>query len=651
MRHLEEEIRRLSALYYAGEPEVSDPEFDALWVELQELEEANPDLIDADSPTQVLFEGAPELFSPARHQRPMLSLDKAYSREEVEHWLSGFEGQSLELAPKFDGVSLSLTYEDGKLIRAATRGDGAVGEDVTQNITSSHIKGLPLEIPLKGSVELRGEIVMRKSDFEAFNHKHPDKALANPRNGAAGTLRAKDRDKVKERILSFMAFELLGDASGTVKERAEQAGLSLEHDQFVDCGADRAEQVMAYIERLEALRPSLDYEIDGVVIRVADHGAFDEAGATGHHWRGALAYKLAPEEAETTVEDIEWQVGKSGINAPVLKVKRVFVAGTNIENVSGHNIAMLHKKDVRIGDRIAVVRRGDVIPHAERVIDPKKRTGKEKKIVAPTQCASCGSELIEIGESRILKCENTAGCPAQRTRRLIHWASRAAADIDAVGGVWIEKLSEDGKLTSVSDFYRLREDDLLGYDRMGKTLSQKMLASIEASKGVGLRRTLIGFSIPLCSEGTAKRLCRAGYSSVEEVAAAGEEALQQVEDIGPLVAQAIVAYFGQDEVKAEIKALRELGVNLDVLEEDAPVKAPAGSKLSGKTVVITGTLSAPRKEVAARLEAAGAKVSGSVSKNTDYLVCGESAGSKKKKAEGLGVQILTEDEAMSLVGA
>lgn len=650
MRLLEEEIRRLSALYYAGTPEVSDPEFDALWAELQELEEANPDLVDADSPTQVLFEGAEasQLFSPAPHERPMLSLDKAYTEEEVAHWLKGYPDQQIELMPKFDGVSISLSYKDGKLTRAATRGDGNTGEDLTQNIQGSEIGGLPEQITPREALELRGELIMRKSDFNAYNQKNPDSPLANPRNGAAGTLRAKDRDKVKDRRLSFFLFEVLGDLPGTVIERSEAVGVHPERHQLVPPGANQLKQIMEYIEELAKARPELDYEIDGVVMRVADRQAFEEAGATGHHWRGALAYKLPPEEAETTVEEVEWQVGKSGINAPVLRVKKVFVAGTNIENVSGHNIEMLHKKDVRVGDRIVIVRRGDVIPHAERVVDPKKRDGSEKIIEAPTGCASCGSPLTEIGDSRILKCENVASCPAQQVRRLIHWASRPAADIDAVGGVWIEKLSEDGRLSKVSDFYSLDKDILLSYERMGDKLADKMLASIESSKALGLRRALIGMSIPLCSEGTAKRLLRHGYKTVEEIMAASSDELQQVEDVGPQVAESIVEFFSREDVQEEIGALREAGVELDAKPEDGPVEAPAGSELSGKKVVITGTLSVGRKEFGAILEAAGAKVSGSVSKNTDYLVCGENAGSKRKKAEELGVTVLSEQEARSL---
>ena len=646
IRELEDEVRRHSALYYAGSPEMTDAQFDSVWAQLQKLELEHPDLVSADSPTQSLFEGAEaaQLFSAAKHDMPMLSLDKSYSQEEVEHWLGGYEGQSLELMPKFDGVSISLSYQGGKLVRAATRGDGSTGEDVTINVEGSNINNLPASIPFKGRAELRGELVMRRSDFVAYNKSNPAKQLANPRNGAAGTLRAKDRDKVAGRILTFMLFEVLAEMEGTIFERAEQLGLSMELYET----ADSCQQIMDYIQRIAKLRDSLDYEVDGVVVKVADRAVFEAAGATGHHWRGALAYKLAPEEAQTEVEAIQWQVGKSGINAPVLKVKRVFVAGTNIENVSAHNIEMIAKKDIRVGDKIVVVRRGDVIPHAERVVDVSKRSGKEIPIEAPLDCASCGFKLTVVGESRILKCENIAACPAQRNRRLIHWASRDAADIDAVGSVWIEKLAEDGKLAKVSDFYRLDKKTLLGYERMGSTLADKMLASIETSKQVGLRRTLIGWSMPLCSEGTAKRLCRSGYLSVEELMQADSQQLQQVEDIGPLVAEAIVEYLSRQEVKQEVKALRALGVNLDTLPEDGPLQT-SSSQLSGKKVVITGTISVPRKDFASQLEAAGALVSGSVSKNTDFLVAGESAGSKLTKAESLGVEVLSEEQAREMI--
>jgi len=645
IRHLEEEVRRLSALYYSGQPEMSDAEFDALWMELIDLEERNPDLVDADSPTQVVYEGAQALFSPAAHQIPMMSLDKAYSRQEVEHWLKSFQGTQLELMPKFDGVSISLTYSNGQLVRAATRGDGQVGEDVTANVLGQAVFDLPEKISFNGPLELRGELVMRRSDFDAYNQNNPDSPLANPRNAAAGTLRAKDRSKVVQRPLAFMAFEVLADIPGTVLERAEMIGVRLEHHRLTD-QKDVAQQIMDYISFLGKQRPNLNYEIDGAVIRLADRSTFQQAGATGHHWRGALAYKLAPEEAETVVEGIDWQVGKSGINAPVLRVRKVFLAGTNISNVSGHNIEMLDQKDIRVGDRIVIVRRGDVIPYAERVADTKARNGSEKPIIAPTTCASCQQALIQVGPSRILKCENAAGCPAQRVRRLIHWASRSAADIDAVGAVWIEKLSADQKLSGPASFYQLNQKDLLGYQRMGTTLAAKMIASIDASRSVGMRRTLIGLSMPLCSEGTAKRLCRAGFKDIEAVMAASQEQLQEVEDIGPLVAEAIVEFFSRPEIIQEMSLLRQLKVNLDCLPEDGPVQS--SSALTGKTMVITGTLSVSRSEFAALMEAAGAKISGSVSKNTDYLVCGEKAGSKAKKAEQLGVSVLTEAAAIQL---
>ena len=653
MRELEEEVRRLSALYYAGTPEVSDPEFDALWTELETLESEHPEWASPDSPTQVLYEGVPvgELFAPAKHERPMLSLAKAYSAEEIKSWLEGYPNQALELMPKFDGVSLSLTYQAGKLTRAATRGDGSVGEDVTKNVNNGSVRGLPLTLRQPLDCEVRGEIVMRRSDWKAFNQAHPHSALANPRNGAAGTLRTKDRSKIKGRVLSFFPFDLLADdflSDQTTPDRLEALGFAPERFQLSD-NQKVLEQAQDYIGHLEGHRADLDYEVDGVVLRVADRAVFDRAGATGHHWRAALAFKLAAEEALSTLEDVEWQVGKSGTVAPVARIKPVFVAGTTISNVSLHNQALIKERDIRIGDRVVVVRRGDVIPHIERVENPEARSGSETLIQAPDSCPSCGGRLTLIGDSEILKCENLSGCAAQQVRRLIHWAGRSAADIDAVGSTWIEILAGDGKLATPVDFYRLREDDLLPYERMGKTLAQKMIDSIKTSKGIGMRRALIGWAIPLCSEGTAKRLGRAGFQSVEKIMEAGEEELLGVDDIGPMVAASIIEFFSRADIKKQIVDLRSLGVNLDCLPEDGP-KKPTGGSLSGKTVVITGTLSRPRKEMATLLEDAGAKVSGSVSKNTDYVVCGENAGSKQAKAESLGVAILSEDQALALMG-
>lgn len=634
--------------YYNGEAEISDAEFDALEQELAALVAANPELDGAGLDTV----GAPAsgLFGEARHARPMLSLAKAHTPEELEAFLDRYPDKQMLCMPKFDGVSLSLSYAAGELVRAATRGDGTVGEEITANVREL-VDQLPQTLPEPLDCEVRGEVVMLKSVFAAYNAAHPDAPLVNPRNATSGTLRAKTLDKVRERRLAFFAFDLVADAhvgsgGGSLAAELEALGFIAAGQRVVDDAA----AVLDYVAATESGRDSLDYEIDGVVVKLADRDEYEAQGATSHHPRGAIAYKLAAEIGETTLESVIWQVGKSGQIGIVGEITPLFLAGTTISRVSLHNLAIIAERDIRVGDRIKIKRAGDVIPHVIGPVDPDNRSGSEVEIAAPSGCPSCGGRLVEIGDSRILQCDNVGGCPAQKQRRLIHWASRAAADIDAIGEEWIAKLIDAGLLDHPSDFYRLDAATLTTTfkgQRMGVRLAERMIASIEASKSVGMRRALIGWAIPLASEGTAKRLCWAGYGSVEAVAAASEDDLCAIDDIGPKVAASLTSFFAAAATTSEIAALRSLGVSLDVRAEDLPVTA-AATAIAGKTVVLTGTLSVPRSEFKKLLEAAGAKVSGSVSQKTDYVVCGESAGSKRTKAEKLGVAILDEDAARKL---
>lgn len=648
MRLLEGELRRHSHLYYSeGTPEISDEAYDALERELLDLELAHPDLKAPDTPTERIEDGISTLFDPVRHAVAMLSLEKAYTREELEAFSARFPDQTLVIGPKFDGVSISFRYENGKLVRAATRGDGEVGEDVTQNIPG--MKNVPAQLSEPVTAEIRGEVVMLRSDWAAYNAANPDKQLANPRNAAAGTLRAKTREKVADRPLTFMPFDLIEDGvTHDVVARIEQLGFATEGFELVD----GIEQVQAYIDQVAATRADRDYELDGVVIRLADRAAYEAAGARSKTPRGAIAFKLAAERTTTKLNSITVQVGKSGINALVAELEPVFLAGTTIRRATLHNLKYIEDKDIRVGDTVEILRAGDVIPRVDRSV-PERRTGDEVVFAAPTACASCGGPLAQEGESKVLRCENTQGCPAQSLRRLIHWASRASADIDAIGASWIEVFLDAGLVTQPSDFYRLTYADLRpngekgdgAFDRMGHRLAEKMLASIDASRGVGLRKAIIGWSIPFCSEGTAKRLCRAGYESVEQVMAASREELEAIEDIGPVVAESIVKFFSLAATGAEIAALREHGVSLDVRDEDRPPKIASSSPLAGKTVVFTGKLEAfDRKAGESLVERAGGKASGSISKSTSLLVAGPGAGSKLAKAESLGVEVIDEAE-------
>ncbi len=658
MRELEELVRRHSILYYAGEPEISDPEFDALWNELLGLEADHPELKSADTPTERISDGVSALFTAVRHEHPMLSLEKAHSDEEIRAFLARFPGQAVDAAIKFDGLSGSARYEHGRLVAFATRGDGEIGEDVTGNARG--MKNLPDRLAEPVSCEVRGEVVMLHSDFNAYNDAHPDKPLANPRNAAAGTLRAKDRAKVAGRPLTFMPFDLLEEGvTHDTLDRVRALGL----EAVATITTDDPDAVIAYMHRIETDRQSFDFDLDGVVIRLADRAAFETAGSTSHHPRGAIAWKPAVLRGESRIDAVIWQVGKTGRVAPVAVIEPIFLAGTTIRRATLHNIAVIAERDIRVGDRITLYRAGDVIPYVEGPV-LSARDGSEQPIEAPAECPSCGAPLLEVGESRILLCENTLGCPAQTLGRLTYWASRAAADIDAVGTSWIERFIDAGMLSTPADFYGplrealVAERDRLAadpkakatFDGMGTRLVEKMIASIDASKDVGLRKAIIGWSIPLASDGAAKRLCRAGYESVEQVAAATVEDLVEVEDIGPASAESIAAFFSLDATRDQIARLRALGVNLDVLDADRPVALPSSSPLAGKTIVISGALERlDRKAAQAAVEQAGGKASGSVSKQTALLVAGPRAGSKLAKAQELGIEIIDEKAFLVLL--
>jgi DNA ligase (NAD+) len=564
----------------------------------------------------------------------------------VAAFFDRFPGQPVIVMPKLDGLSLAVVYEGGRLARAITRGDGTTGDDVTV-LVRALADGVPDRIDAGGRVEVRGEAVMLRSTFAAYNEAHPDKPLINPRNAAAGTVRAKDPATVAGRELRFFAFDL--DTEEGAAADLEAALKTLGFDAAEMRHTEDAAAAQEVIAAIEAERNELDYDLDGAVLRLADRNAYAAAGTRASSPRGALAYKFAAEEKTTVLADVIWDVGKIGKVAPVAVLEPVFVGGTTVTRATLANQEVIRARDVRIGDTVLVRRAGDVIPFVAGVLDASKRTGAEREVEPPRDCPSCGRPLTEQGNSRELYCTNVA-CPAQTVRRLIHWASRAAADIDAIGQVWIERLNEAGLLERPSDFYALTRERLLEFERIGEVSADNMIDSIERSKGVGLRRALIGLSIPMASEGTAAKLCRHGFARLEDVAAASEEELQQVEDIGPRVAASLSEHLTR--AHDEIARLRERGVNLDVLDEDLPPKVAADAPLAGKTVVITGTIADPRsgekvpRPAFERLcERAGATTASSVSSNTDMLITGANVGaSKTAKAEKLGVEVVDQEE-------
>jgi DNA ligase (NAD+) len=572
----------------------------------------------------------------------MLSLEKATRPEQVAAFFDRFPGQPMAVMPKLDGLSLAVVYEGGRLVRAVTRGDGTTGDDVTF-LVRALVDGVPTQIDAPGRVEVRGEAVMLRSTFAAYNAAHPDKPLINPRGAAAGTLRAKDPATVAERRLQLFAFDLHTDAGGAPADLEQALGeLGLAAADMRLCSD--AEQAQAVIAGIEQSRNTRDYDLDGAVLRLANRDAYGAAGTRSNSPRGALAYKFAAEEKTTVLADVVWDVGKTGKIAPVAHLEPVFVGGTTVTRATLANQEVIRARGIRIGDTVLVRRAGDVIPFVAGVLDESKRTGHEREIVPPTVCPSCGEPLTEQGNSRELFCTN-ASCPAQTTRRLVHWASRAAADIEAVGPVWIERLAESGDLENPSDFYTLTKERLLEFDRIGEVSAARMIESIAASRDVGLRRALIGLAIPMASEGTAARLCRAGFASLEAVADASEEELVAVDDIGPRVAASLS--FHLSRLRPELELLRSHGVSLDVRAEDLPPVVAAGAPLAGKTVVVTGAIADPRsgekvpRPAFQRLcEKAGATIASSVSANTDLLITGADVGaSKLAKAEKLEVAV------------
>ncbi|HEX3779122.1 MAG TPA: NAD-dependent DNA ligase LigA [Pseudonocardiaceae bacterium] len=648
IQQLADRLVELRDAYYQGTPLVADAEYDAIEDELRALIAANPELAPVPNPLEQVG-GPVVLHAPIRHSRPMLSLEKATRPEQVAAFFGRFPGQPVVVMPKLDGLSLSLVYESGRLLRAVTRGDGTTGEDVTV-LVRALVDGIPERVEESGRVEVRGEAVMLRSTFASYNTAHPDKPLINPRNAAAGTLRAKDPATVAGRRLRFFAFDLDTSAApesiDTDLDRALRAIGFTAADMRRCADADAAQQVIAAIEQR---RNDLDYDLDGAVLRLADRGAYAAAGTRSSSPRGALAFKFAAEEKTTVLADVVWDVGKTGKIAPVAWLEPVFVGGTTVTRATLANQEVIRARGIKIGDTVLVRRAGDVIPFVAGVLDAANRTGSEREIVPPSTCPSCEQPLTEQGNSRELFCTNVA-CPAQTVRRLIHWASRAAADIEAIGGVWIERLAEAGILERPSDFYHLTTEKLLEFDRIGEVSAARMIESIDASRQVGLRRALIGLAIPMASDGTAARLCRAGFGSLEQVADADVDGLVAVEDIGPKVAASLVEHLTR--LRPELERLREAGVSLDVREEDLPPVVAAGAPLAGKTVVITGAISDPRsgakvaRPVFQRLcEKAGASAVSSVSANTDLLITGAGVGdSKLAKAEKLGVEVVDQSD-------
>lgn len=654
---LREDIRRYDYYYYVlNQPLVSDAEYDRLFLELQELEQKYPELVVPDSPTQRVGAPPAEEFAQVEHAIPMLSLQNCFSDEELEEWdervrrLLGGEPVEYVCEPKLDGLSVELVYVDGVFTVGSTRGDGRVGEDVTRNLRT--IKQVPLRLfPLDGKVprllEARGEVYMEKEAFRHLNEEREragEPLFANPRNAAAGSLRQLDPNITASRPLKVF-FYAMGRAEG-IEIRSQVELLTI----FPKLGlpanplwklCKTLDEVKAFYRELLAMRHELLYEADGMVVKVNDFRQREILGEVSRAPRWAIAYKFPAEEATTRVLDIIVQVGRTGALTPVAILEPVEVSGATVSRATLHNEDEVRRKDVRIGDWVIVRRAGEVIPEVVKSI-PERRTGKEKEFKMPERCPACGGPVIRPPGEVAYRCENLS-CPARIKESIRHFASRRAMDIEGLGEKLVDKLVETGLVRKLSDIYRLRKEDLVNLERMGEKSAQNLLEQIARSKNAGLARLIFALGIRYVGEHLAEVLAE-HFPSLEALSQTDYYELLQIPEIGPRIAQSLVDFFKNEENRRLIRELKELGVKT---EAERLKEGP----LSGKTFVFTGSLSSFTREEARRLvESLGGRVASGVSRKVDYVVVGADPGEKLRKAQELGITILTEEDFRKLVG-
>ncbi|MBS0321739.1 MAG: NAD-dependent DNA ligase LigA [Proteobacteria bacterium] len=652
--------------YYEDDnPDLSDAEYDALYRELEALEKAHPELVTPDSPTQRVGGGRTQGFAPVTHRVPMLSIQTATDTTAAA--ALEFDARirrDLELGPdappvaycaelKFDGLAMSLRYEHGVLTIAATRGDGETGEDVTANVR--RIPGIPAR--LRGNappvLEVRGEIYMTRADFAALNERQAaagGRLFVNPRNTAAGAVRQLDASDAVERPLHFFAYALgetdgyaLPATQGDLLRALARFGLPVNEDWRVVQGG---EGLAAFYASVEARRHALPFEIDGVVYKVDSLARQRQLGFRTREPRWAVAHKFPPQEMPTTLVAIDVQVGRTGAVTPVARVEPVFVGGTTVTNVTLHNEDEIRRRDLRVGDTVIVRRAGDVIPQIVRSLPERRPRGTEPWEM-PTQCPECGSAIVRLPDEVIARCEGGLVCPAQRKQALLHFASRRALDIEGLGDKLVDALVDGGFVHSAADIYALDVPTLAALPRMAEKSAANVRAAIDASRTTTLARFIYGLGIRHVGEASARDLA-AHFGALDALMAASVDALLEVRDVGPVLAESVERFFAEPHNRAVITALRKAGVHWP---EGPPQRAAAEGPLAGRTLVLTGTLPhLTRDEAKAMIEAAGGKVAGSVSKKTDYVVAGEEAGSKLAKAEELGVAVLDEAGLRALLG-
>jgi DNA ligase (NAD+) len=655
VEELRTEINRHRFLYHVQDaPEIADAEYDELMRELEGLEQRFPELITADSPTQVVGAAPADLFAPVSHRAPMLSLDNAFSFEELDAWFARVvkgvgEAVAFACELKIDGVACALTYVDGALVQAATRGDGRTGEDITANVRT--VRGVPGRLLVDDPpsiLEVRGEMYFPVRAFEELNlaltaeEKRP---FANPRNAAAGSLRQKDPAITASRPLRLWVHSF-GAAEGVAFDShlgfltwAGRAGLPVAPTTELRTSA---EDVKGFLRHWEEHRHSVDWEIDGAVVKVDRTDLQRELGATSHAPRWAIAFKFPPEERTTVLRSIDVHTGRTGKVTPFAVLEPVFVGGVTVTYATLHNQDEVARKDVREGDIVIVRRAGDVIPE---VVGPvvAKRPKRSRPWTFPTACTSCGTALVRGQGEADWRCPNRRGCPSQGIEWLFHFAGRGAMDIEGLGYMTGMQLLDKGLIADPADVYTLGPDDLAGLEGFAEKSIQNLLGSIEGSKDRPIWRLLVGLNIRHVGSHVAQVLARA-FGSVDALAAASEDAIDDVPEIGPEIAASVRAWFDEEENLALVEKLRAAGVRL---ADEADEVAAGSRSLSGLTVVLTGTLpTLTREEATERAQAAGARVASSVSKKTDFVVAGENAGSKLAKAEALGVEVIDEAELL-----
>lgn len=656
---LRKKIRHNEYLYYVLDaPEITDSEYDRMMVRLREIEAEYPESVPADSPTQRVGGRASSQFTEVRHLEPLLSLGNVFSAAELrafdERVQSGLPaGSSVEyvMEPKIDGLACSLIYENGVLVRAATRGDGVVGENVTANVRT--IRSIPLTLkvpegePVPELLDVRGEVYMPRRAFMRLNEERAERGeseFANPRNAAAGSLRQLDPQVTASRSLSFFAYYLVGE--GAQAKHSESLAVLARYGFKVSEGyrvVHTIDEALDFISSFNDKRQSLAYDTDGAVIKVNDVWQQQLLGATGKDPRWAIAYKYPPEQAETTLEDIDWRVGRTGVLTPTAVLTPVRLSGSVISRATLHNEDFIRSKDIRIGDRVVINKAGEIIPEVLHVVTAK-RTGDEKEVVIPTICPECGWSVERQGSEAAIRCTNPH-CPALGREGLIHFVSRDAMNIEGCGPSVINALIDANLVHDAADLYSLQRADILQLERMGEKSADKLLTALEASKSNELDKLLFALGIRHVGAKVARTLATE-YGSMERLQQAGADELAQIRDIGAKIAESVVTWLNVPSNIDLLGRLQAAGLNMSFV-------APASREdnpFFGKTLVFTGTLpTLGRAEAKTMAQDVGAKVSGSVSKKTDYVIAGAEAGSKLEKAQQLGVTVIDEEEFLRLV--